>query len=479
MFTIPLKHKLVVLLLFVCAATSNIFSQRLTALHGSSYAGSLAKDYNPAAILNAPDRWDLTLFALQYRNITNAIAFDNLSLLKQPDTIVYHTYEGTQKKYAHIANTIQLLHFRYRLDIRSAFSIGVNLRTYAHAHTGPFYFSDTMSNLNDFLIGNMNTEKYFGNGQTSNWLEYSFAYSRVLSSNELGRLQGGVELRVMKSLAGAYGRINNIRLSQQAGSNPPQFYVSDINGEAAYSANIDELNNNKASTVSPFKSFMKASKMNVGINLGVEYTRYYDEMDGGDRSITDYNWKLGASLLDLGKNTYLYSKNSYGFSGVNGNISSNQVDAAVSNNSNSLKDSIKAWSQNFDTLQGQFAINNPARLLINFDKSFEHNFYVNAEAQLHFGSSSSAQRLNTRETSAVAITPRWETKSFGAYLPFQYTTQGNFWVGLGIKAGPLVLGLDNIGWLVNKKSMPNGGLYMAIQIRPGKNKEKDAMPCPE
>jgi hypothetical protein len=224
---------------------------------------------------------------------------------------------------------------------------------------------------------------------------------------------------------------------------------------------------------------MKASKMNVGINLGVEYTRYYDEMDGGDRSITDYNWKLGASLLDLGKNTYLYSKNSYGFSGVNGNISSNQVDAAVSNNSNSLKDSIKAWSQNFDTLQGQFAINNPARLLINFDKSFEHNFYVNAEAQLHFGSSSSAQRLNTRETSAVTITPRWETKSFGAYLPFQYTTQGNFWVGLGIKAGPLVLGLDNIGWLVNKKSMPNGGLYMAIQIRPGKNKEKDAMPCPE
>jgi len=283
----------------------------------------------------------------------------------------------------------------------------------------------------------------------------------------------------MKALTGAYGRIENSRLSNQVINNQNYFLIKDVNGEYGYSANTDELNS-KNGAESPFKSFMKTAATNIGFSMGVEYVRYWDDMEG-TRSSTDYNWKLSASLMDIGSNKYNYSTNSFKFSGINPNIYTQQLDQTLNGNVNidKLRDSIKAWSANFSVPAGSFAISNPTRLLINFDKNFQNNFSLNAEAQLHFNSAASMQRINTRETSAVTLTPRWETKSLGVYMPFQYTTEGNFWIGMGLKAGPLVLGLENMGWLLSKKSMPNGGFYLALQIRPGKARERDAMPCPE
>jgi hypothetical protein len=332
--------------------------------------------------------------------------------------------------------------------------------------------------MTDFLMGNLQTEKYFMNGQTSNWLEYSFAYSRVIKANELGRWQGGIELKLMRGLTGAYTRMQNARLSNQVINGKNEFLITDANGEYGYSANLDELN--KANnTESPFKSFMKNSATNIGFNLGVEYVRYPEYMDASD--ITDYNWKFSASLMDVGINTYKYSTNSFAFAGVNPNMYAQRVDQTLDDDItlDNLRDSIQSWSPRFIVPDGNFKISNPMRLLVNFDKKFPNDIYVNAEAQLHLNSTRSMRRLNTRETSAVTVTPRWEKKALGIYMPLQYTTEGNFWMGLGLKAGPLVLGLENVGWLLSKKSMPNGGFYFALQIRPGRAKERDAMPCPE
>lgn len=455
-------------------------AQRMTAIHGSPYSGGLSKDHNPAGILNSPDRWDLTLFGLQYRGITNGIEFDNISLLKIPDSVDYHTKSGYGRRYIHAMNSINLLHFRYRLDLRSAFSFGVNLRSYLHGQTSSLFFADTLNDLTEILDANIGTDKYSFNGQTSNWMEYSFAYSRVLKSNDAGRLQAGIDLKVSKALAGAYTRLENLRVERLVLGNTTYYIPSEGKGEYGYSTNMDYLNS-KNNVAKPFSSFMKNASMNIGLNLGVEYVRYKDDMYGDARTPVDYDWKLGVSLMDLGRNKYTYSSNSYGFSGTNRNFTTESIDRTFDEDFNldELQDSMSVWAQDIDTLDGNFKINNPTRLVVNFDKSFPNNFSVNAEAQLNFSSTRSMERINTREMSGITVTPRWEKKALGVYMPFQYNTEGNFWIGMGVKAGPLLLGVDNLGWLISKKSMPNGGLYLALQIRPGKGRDLDAMPCPE
>lgn len=72
----------------------------------------------------------------------------------------------------------------------------------------------------------------------------------------------------------------------------------------------------------------------------------------------------------------------------------------------------------------------------------------------------------------LALTPRWETKRFGAYLPVLMNTRKQVWAGGAFRAGPLLLGTHNLANLFSKNSFQNGGLYLALTIRPGKNHDR-------
>ena len=80
------------------------------------------------------------------------------------------------------------------------------------------------------------------------------------------------------------------------------------------------------------------------------------------------------------------------------------------------------------------------------------------------------------------LTPRWETRRLGFYLPIQLTTDGKFWVGGAAKAGPLLLGVHNWANVFLKDKIQNGGFYMALIIRPGHGfakKESKRYDCPK
>jgi len=81
----------------------------------------------------------------------------------------------------------------------------------------------------------------------------------------------------------------------------------------------------------------------------------------------------------------------------------------------------------------------------------------------------------------LTLTPRWEKKRLGAYLPVQVTTDGRFWIGGAFKAGPLLMGVHNWANVFSKSKMQNGGFYIALVIRPGnsfRDKEDKQYSCP-
>jgi hypothetical protein len=69
----------------------------------------------------------------------------------------------------------------------------------------------------------------------------------------------------------------------------------------------------------------------------------------------------------------------------------------------------------------------------------------------------------------ITLTPRWETRKFGIYLPVQYTSNNRFWIGGAFKAGPLLLGIHNWANIFTSNSMQNGGGYIALIIRSPQN----------
>jgi hypothetical protein len=115
---------------------------------------------------------------------------------------------------------------------------------------------------------------------------------------------------------------------------------------------------------------------------------------------------------------------------------------------------------------------NPMRLVVNADRYIADDFYINGEVSVNLASLFRKYH-SVSELNFITVTPRWETRKLGVYLPIQYNAAGKFWIGGAFKAGPLILGLHNWGNVFGKKTIQNGGGYLALVIRAWtNNKEK-------
>jgi hypothetical protein len=121
------------------------------------------------------------------------------------------------------------------------------------------------------------------------------------------------------------------------------------------------------------------------------------------------------------------------------------------------------------------------RIVLNVDRYLFDAFYVNANLSVNL-SSLSGSEWRVTELNALTVTPRWETKRWGFYLPVQFNTKQNLWIGGAFKFGPLLIGVHNWANLFAKNKMQNGGGYVALVIRSWKNTRKHRdkrLDCPD
>jgi hypothetical protein len=458
------------------------------AIEGSPFAGSIGVANNPASILSTPYPWDITVFSMQVKNTTNAVTFSNFSYLSHPagrgnDTLGYNFTGGNFKRYASFNYNMHLLNARISLGRGQGIAFGANLRGYGSVRTGKANYNENLENMNQFFDINENTT-YRGDMVSSSWLELFGTYSRTLLDDTKNRLNAGVTLRAMRGISGAYAQL----MDGSVGRSNQQFltFYSLAAGSAryGYSSNYDTWHNNR-STTDNLKDFITHTRAGAAIDLGIEYyiKNQAVHVYGDDDDYFDYEWKIGVSLLDLGANNYQYGSQSRAASHPKTNISDLDLNEKFDNTSSlaGFNDSLATIVNSIQTLRGQFRVWNPARLVINVDRPLPNHFAVNTDLTLNLGGSNKGQQYFTKEITLLAVTPRWETKSLGAYLPVQVTTDAKVWVGGAFKAGPLLLGVHNWATVFSKTKAQNGGFYLALVIRPGKGfsfKEDKQYTCP-
>ncbi len=460
-------------------------AQDYQAIQGSPYAGSLGVTDNPASILNTPYPWDITIFSAQLKNTTNAIHFDNFSYLHHADTLAYNYNNGNIKRYAAVNFNVHLLNVRLNLGRKQAISFGANLRGYGAARTGRFQYNDTIANMNQFLNLNQSTT-FQGNLVSSSWLELYGTYSKTLLDDEKGRLNGGITLRGMRGISGVYAQLSGGTVNRAVLNNLTVYSLAAGQGKYGYSSNFDWWHTNQ-STTQNLKDFLGHTRAGAAMDIGFEYLVKPQEvkMWNDPDDYFDYVWKFGASLLDVGENVYVYGSQSRVASSPN----SLATDVELNNKfdyTNTLaqfNDSLATIVNAIGAPSGKFRIYNPARVQLNVDRMLPQHFAVNANLTLNLGGNNSGKMLFTKEITLAAVTPRWETRNLGAYLPVTVTTDGKVWVGGAFKAGPLLLGVHNWANVFSKKDLQNGGFYLALVIHPGKKgfslKEEKNYTCPK
>jgi hypothetical protein len=453
------------LLLTLLIKISVVKAQDYHAIQGSLYAGSLGVHNNPASIVMCPFKWDVTLFGGQLKNRSNLFTIYNYSLFSNPANSLYYLTGGDYKRVSDLSFNLNLLNARFAIGQKSAVAFGLNLKSYSNGSTSPYNFYDTLKSTGDFFKINNPGSIYSAKITSSSWAEIYASYAHTIIDNSAIRVNAGVTLKVNKGLSGASAKLENTGYVL-TGDN--RYTLTDAYLEYLYSSNYDywQKNGNSSDNI---RNFLKYTNGGISFDAGFEYIIKPQELAGYDEdNYYDYDWKIGVSLLDAGFTQYRSGNKSAFASGVKANITNVDLDDKFDSTITSLQifnDSLSTIANNFGGINIPFKIISPMRLVINVDRFIAKNIYVNAELSINAPSSWVNKWRSVKQMNLVTITPRWETRKFGVYLPLQYTNNNHFWIGGAFKAGPLLIGIHNWANIFTSNSMHNGGGYIALIIR--------------
>jgi hypothetical protein len=105
------------------------FAQTHHALTGSRYAGSLGMYQNPASTLSSADTTDLSIANLHLNNFTNYINSGYAPLLSKNPAISIKPSIGDYPRELITNLHLNLLSFKHKLNQKTAFGFGINLRS--------------------------------------------------------------------------------------------------------------------------------------------------------------------------------------------------------------------------------------------------------------------------------------------------------------------------------------------------------------
>jgi hypothetical protein len=486
----PVKNCLLVPFLLVF---NSLMGQNYHAINGSSYAGSLGASANPASIVDASFAWDITPLAVQAKQSTNAFTINNYSLLSQVKNAEVSLQNGIKKRFLFANQDIRLLNTRISLNAKAAIAFGANIRNYIYAANSISNWQDTTTRLADFMKINTGHVPISGEFVGSSWAEVYGSYAQTIIDDGRRLLNAGITLKINSALAGGYSSVQGINYVPAPRGNGNGYLLTNAILQYGYSSNFDNIDNNNTAAANR-RAFLQNRYHSISADIGFEYILLpaEDNEESGDDA---YDTKIGISIMDLGSNKYRHGHGSrLAIAGGEG-ITDSAIENKFSNvgTLDNFNDSLEGISNSISTIGGNFVMYQPARLVINLDKHITQDFFINAEITLPIISVASKNVLFIRDMNLLAFTPRWETKSFGAYFPFLYNSRNQLWVGGAFKAGPVLFGIDNFGNLFSKNRAQSGGLYLAFTIRPGKKhyretyypgdkvsrKERRSVECPK
>lgn len=442
--------------------SNSAISQNYQAFYGSDHFGSLNATQNPSSILNNPYKWDITLFSGQYSINNNAIIQSGKTPLKLPVTTKYEILEGKYERKAYLNTDIHILNARLSLNSRHAIGLGANIRGYGLIKSNPFFYDDTITTTSSFFDLNNNTDFKLSLAESA-WLELYGSYATNIFTNHLGTLNAGITLKMLKGLSSAFAEVSDVSLVSDITDEGPDVFLRNGKAFYGYSQTHAEDGNNSPGTM------LKNALPGFSIDAGIEFILNSNAIFSFNESNgNNYSWKFGLSILDLGWNNFKYHSNSRVFANlhenINGVVANNKVYEVES--LEELGDSLATMVEFSAPLSGNYKVINPARLVLNADHRVTEEIAVNANLSFDL-TSVAGGRYSVYEKQFITITPRWERKNIGLYMPMQITSEGKFWLGGAAKFGPVFMGMHNIpNALFGKEKPINGGGFLGIIIKP-------------
>lgn len=420
----------------------NSYSQEMWGISNSNYAGTMGHELNPASIVANPFKWEIHFLSADVSVMNNYMYLQKNSrairLGVKGESVNEERFKDkytTNDKKAFGSAYIKLPALMYS-SRKWGLGFHVSTKVGLSATGIPYHLAKFMKEGFDYSPQH---QINYSGGNTSlaamNYHEAGITGGMLLMDDKTSFLTGGVTLNYLYGMNSVYLLINDINYNVQADS-LWQIYVANI--EYGHSS-VDGGDNAADNALSKKGSGFSTS-------LGVQYYRNrndaaYNPCFNG-KGQKKYDYKIGFSLIDIGKINWKTNAHKYVFEDVSTDwygIDTLKV------NSFSATDS--TFNTQFYGLQEAGLVANtyslfaPAAASMQFDYACTPNIYLNFSVVQRLPLS----KYMIKRPNQVSITARYEVKNFEIAIPYSLYDYYRNRIGLAIRYGVLTLGTDMIG----------------------------------
>lgn len=465
------KALLLALILFGILKTTT--AQDFLGYINSNYAGVTGTDLQPASVVDSRFKVDIAFFGFSYSFYNNYVgvkktafkhsgglftgdypafkdtAFAEHYLIRRNTSITKSVYLGSQ---------FYLPSFMVSINSKNAFALKWKIRSLLNVDGVSNNLAALISNNFDYpALLNLKLTNENLRIQTMSWAEYGLTYGHVFKDEGKHFLKAGATVKLIQGLQAGYMKIDNLNYEFTTDTT-----VSLFQTEVAYahSNNFDVSQNNIR--------YKYISNPTVGFDLGVVYEwrpdfeKYKYDMDGQTNLVrkdqNKYKLKVGLSLLDIGRVKFVKGEKSGNFVA---DIRSMDIATLDPSNIDSFDDTIRSKFKEVPS-PSTFKMNLPTTLSAQIDYNLYKKFYINFTPYYAFQFRKKAIRVH--DITTFSITPRWDHKWFGVFVPVSYDAMHNTKLGLALRLGPMIIGTNNIGPLVGKKDLYGADIYFMFKI---------------
>ncbi len=448
-----MKPKLLTALLSFAVSFS--WAQDFPGFRAGNYTGVNGVFYNPASIADSRYRFDFNLISVS-TGVGNSNASYNInSLVKSFDVdSLQNQIFGRQAGLSSglVSVDIHGPSFMFNTGRKSAFALTTRGRTMANiidvdgriAHqllndmdemdeNGPQYPYTVASNANTRIAVNA-------------WSEVGLSYGRVLKDKGAHFFKGGLTLKYLLGAANVYVNMNQIKgtINEDAAGD---VYLANTTGRVAVGIGGIGLSEVDFTNIKQ----MKSRGLGADIGFVYEFRPDHESYKMGEdnelmRDRNKYKVKLGVALLDLGKIRYTRDVSKTGEYAVD--ITGSErfyVDEFSETEVEDYNEFFNSRPEYFTAagkaLQSTYPVALPTTLQLDVDYRLHRGFYAQLAAQLPL---STNQVYNSRYYSSVTLTPRYEGRAIGLYVPINYNSLTHFNAGVSLRMGPLFIGSGSV-----------------------------------
>ena len=458
------------------------FSQDFLGYSNSNYAGVSGIDLNPATIADSRHKFDMTLVGFSFNISNNYLGLNKAGYkyLRSGDTTefkkeLYLTERiNSDRKSVFLSHQLVLPSFMLTLSPKHAIALNVRERTFLNidglepelAHQLYMELQDTANWGKRFLNERVSI-------QQMTWIEYGATYARVLMEDNDKFLKAGARIKFLQGMWAAYTYINDF-----------DYTFENDSVMSVYSTNVNFGYSKTFTLEEDMAKYVFGSKPSFGFDLGAVYEwrpereKFRYDMDGEKgldmRSKNKYKLKAGFSVLDIG--SVKFEKATVG--DFDADIQNWLIDTLHADTSMNPMDGIadiiaKKFKESSN--ERDFKMNLPTALSLQVDYNIWKDFYANFTTYYAFKFSKNTDKVH--DITTFSLTPRWDHKWFGVFLPVSYNAYRNLNLGLSARLGPLIVGTNNLAPFLGSKDIFSADFHFLLKIpifyKMPKDKDKD------